>query len=474
VSVKKTGSVSAKRKSLAVRLVPIEDLVPDAHNPNLGTARGRAFVETSLKKFGAGRSILIDRKGQVIAGNKTLEAARRAGFKKVAVIQTDGDTVIAVGRTDLDLEKDEKAKELAIADNRSSELGLDWDPETLKARDVDLAQFWNEAELERLMGTGAEEEAPEARIDEAEELRKKWKTARGQLWTAGKHRILCGDATELKEVKRLFANGESASLVVTDPPYGVSYESTATGTILNDEKRDDALLQMLVGALKAMSRCTLPNAAFYIWHASSTRRDFEIAMDRAGLLEKQCIIWAKDSFVLGRADYHWQAEPCFYAEKAGGGHAPFYGERDQSTVWRIGYRDGKGARVVSLAGGLRISNGEGIELFLAAKSPRGKKFRLLRVTPGDEIVATVDSRAGDQWAISHERGVNLHPTQKPTALAMRAIVNSSKPGEIVLDSFLGGGVRGAGGRGDRAPMLRRRARSEVCGRHARAPGRDGS
>ncbi|MGB7083082.1 MAG: hypothetical protein WBD54_15745, partial [Candidatus Acidiferrales bacterium] len=125
-----------------IRVVPISRLVLDEKNANRGTKRGRELLEESLERYGAGRSVVVDRHDRVIAGNKTVEAARAAGMKSIAVIETDGTSLVAVQRGDLDLVKDKKARELAIADNRVGELDLEWSPEVLASLDVDLTQFW--------------------------------------------------------------------------------------------------------------------------------------------------------------------------------------------------------------------------------------------------------------------------------------------------------------------------------------------
>jgi hypothetical protein len=130
--------------------IPISSLTLDAQNANRGTERGRAMLASSLKEYGAGRSILIDKHGNVIAGNKTLEQAFAAGHKDVLVVKTDGKKLVAVQRMDLDL-KDPKAKALAVADNRSSEVGLSWDSDVLQELEVDLTDFWDEKELQDLL-----------------------------------------------------------------------------------------------------------------------------------------------------------------------------------------------------------------------------------------------------------------------------------------------------------------------------------
>jgi hypothetical protein len=192
-----------------VRVIPIAQLILDEKNANKGTPRGRQLLGKSLETYGAGRSVLVDRNNRVIAGNKTLEAARTAGFESIAVIETDGSSLVAVRRSDLDLKKDKKARELAIADNRVGELDLEWNPEALASLNVDLTQFWNENELNALLKDFRSNDlsAPEPKIDQAAELEKKWKTKRGQIWEIGQHRLMCGDSGSAPDVGDLTAPG---------------------------------------------------------------------------------------------------------------------------------------------------------------------------------------------------------------------------------------------------------------------------
>lgn len=131
----------------------ISDLIPDARNANKGTMRGRGMLEHSLRQYGAGRSVLIDREGRVIAGNKTLEVAGEIGLEDVVVVQTDGTKIVAVQRMDLDLAKDPRARELAFADNRVGEVDLDWDADELLAsigEGLSLEGLFFDWELEQL------------------------------------------------------------------------------------------------------------------------------------------------------------------------------------------------------------------------------------------------------------------------------------------------------------------------------------
>jgi hypothetical protein len=236
------------------RNMKIDELIPDDKNANRGTERGLGMLEDSLRTYGAGRSILLDKNGKIIAGNKTIQSAADCGFTDVVVVPSDGRTIIAVQRTDLDMDADPRARELAIADNRVGQVDLDWDPQVLADLDVDLSKFWTQQELDELLaevqGDGGEgAEAPEPQLDKAEELRDKWQAARGQIWEfeskAGKgtHRLMCGDATS-GDVEVLMA-GRRADAVLTDPPYGQNQAG-----VTNDEpEKLDGIVQGVVARL---------------------------------------------------------------------------------------------------------------------------------------------------------------------------------------------------------------------------------
>lgn len=137
----------------------LKQLKLDKRNANKGTDKGRDALVHSLRSYGAGRSILLDKKGRVIAGNKTVQQAIDAGFneKDLIIVKTDGSKIVAVQRVDLDLERDSKAKALAIADNRVSELDLEWDPAVLAqiTKEADLSALFSESDLKKLIGDDA-------------------------------------------------------------------------------------------------------------------------------------------------------------------------------------------------------------------------------------------------------------------------------------------------------------------------------
>lgn len=209
----------------------IRDLTPDDKNANRGAQRGSGFLEQSLEKFGAGRSILIDKNGRIIAGNKTVEGAASIGLEELIVVPTDGRQIVAVQRTDLDLD-DPKTRELAVYDNRVGQVNLEWDVDVLAqlaADGVELDALWSEDELSELLNdtqepvTGAGGDEFEAEPDEAQTRVKV-----GDLWQCGRHRVGCIDNRDAASVARLMG-GAQAGLCLTDPPYGINASDMTMG-----------------------------------------------------------------------------------------------------------------------------------------------------------------------------------------------------------------------------------------------------
>jgi hypothetical protein len=213
---------------MAKRIGKRDDLAPDPRNANRGTERGRYMLEQSLRECGAGRSILADKEGRIIAGNKTLEVAEALDIP-VRVVETDGHELVVVQRSDLDLDS-EQARKLAYYDNRASEVGLDWDASQIAAdleTGLDLSSMFRESELAAVLKTVAGDPTinpPEP--DPQAELQTKWNTALGQLWevpsktSAGIHRLLCGDSTRPNEVVQL---GALPPNLFFDPPWDAGF-----------------------------------------------------------------------------------------------------------------------------------------------------------------------------------------------------------------------------------------------------------
>jgi DNA modification methylase len=168
----------------------------------------------------------------------------------------------------------------------------------------------------------------------------------GDIWVLGEHRFMCGDSTKVESLDRLM-EGKKAALIVTDPPYGVAYDGnqhrrTVSPTqhggglvyrpILNDDLEGQKFLDFLCAAFKAAASVSRSDTSWYVWHASATRDLFIEALKSVGVEVHQEIIWVKENFQFGRSDYHWQHEPCLYGW---GKKHRFFGERNQSTVWRI-------------------------------------------------------------------------------------------------------------------------------------------
>lgn len=298
----------------------------DTKNYRTHDEKNKKLILKSLKKCGAGRSILIDKQGEIIAGNGVYEQAKNLNIP-VKIIETDGSELIAIKRTDLDTES-KKRKELALADNSTSD-NVTWDLSNLKA-DFDLSELpeWGLeglVEVEQLDPEITEDEVPS---NEQVETRVK----RGDIWKLGEHRLMCGDSTVITDVEKLMG-GEKADLLLTDPPYNVAYEGGTKEklTIKNDKQDDSQFLQFLTDCFSCAFSVLKEGASFYIWHADSEGLNFRLAIKNAGLTLKQNLIWVKNSLVLGRQDYQWRHEPCLYGWKEGAAHN-WYSDRKQTTI----------------------------------------------------------------------------------------------------------------------------------------------
>lgn len=391
----------------------------DKHNANRGTDRGRALLEQSIRELGAGRSILVDKDGNVIAGNKTLEAARKAGLK-VRIVPTNRDELVVVQREDLDLDDSAgEARRLAYLDNRVAELDLDWDPMQLAA-DLDLGVDlhglgFDESELLVIIGEQEEKEidAP-AQMDKADELQVKWDTQPGQMWGLGDHRLVCGDCT-IAEVVRECLDGIKFNLLCTDPPYGVNIKGGDGGemTIANDN-RDD-LPRILSGSFRLAAQWAEKKAAFYI-AAPHGPQFFDFAREilAAGMHWKQTLIWSKNNLVLGRSDYQQKHEVFFYGNF---GHGRIWnGGRKQTSV---------------------VSEERKRFSFLNDGELQVLYDQELFVVQGDNLSAY--QMEPDVLEVEKPQKNELHPTMKPLKLLRRMIRNSSREDAIVFEPFSGSG-----------------------------------
>ena len=196
----------------------LHDLIQDDRNLNKGTERGQQLIEKSLREFGAGRSILLDKNNRIIAGNKTHKNAELAGLDDVIIVETAGTKLVAVKRTDVDLDT-KKGREMALADNATVKVDLQWDTEELNAVADDFGIDTDEWDVEL---DEMPVEPTETTEDDFDEEQDEIKTVaqRGDVFVLGEHRLMCGDSTAADAVAKLM-NGERADLSLTDPPYGV-------------------------------------------------------------------------------------------------------------------------------------------------------------------------------------------------------------------------------------------------------------
>lgn len=300
------------------------EIKPDAHNYRLHDERNLKLIKKSLKKYGAGRSILIDADGEIIAGNATFQTAKELGIP-VEVVPTDGTKIIALQRTDLRTQ-DRKRKEMAAVDNSATDLS-NWNyPELLNDFTKDELPEIGIDEIPVI-----EEEHAEITEDEVpEEVETRCKP--GDIWQLGDHRLMCGDSTVITDVEKLM-NGVKADCFLTDPPYNVAYEGKSKKrlTIQNDKQDDENFRQFLRDAFSCAYTVLKEGAGYYVWHSDREELNFRLALQEVGFLTKQTLIWVKNSFVLGRQDYQWKHEPCLYGWKEGAAHN-WYSDRRQTTI----------------------------------------------------------------------------------------------------------------------------------------------
>lgn len=403
-------------------------------NPRRHSEEQIDLLASSIRTHGWTSPIVIAAEtGAIIAGHARVEAARRLGLAEVPVLPLSGLSEAA-------------ARALRLADNRIAELG-EWDLDQLareldwleQSCEIDLGSIgWRDEHLDQLearAGALSEDQPDEEPACAPAAPDAPVVTRAGDLWTLGSHRLLCGDSTDPGAWERLSV--ADAALVHTDPPYGVSYESAAHGQVANDELVGDALVKLLVGAFRGAIGVSREDAAWYVWHASSTRADFEWALTAVGVQVAQELVWVKPSPNLGWSDYHWQHEPCLYGARAGRRPA-FHGGRAQATVWRMAAASDRGL-AVSVEGGVLVLDGSGSSLLVQSAPVATRRTRRVRLREGQALdLWSGPSDCSTVWAVARETDL-VHPTQKPVALVARALANSTLPGELVVDPFGGSG-----------------------------------
>lgn len=388
-------------------VVDIRDIIPDDHNFNAGTEKGREMIEKSFRELGAGRSILLDKNNRIIAGNKSQQAAIATGITKVRIVDTDGDEIVAVRRRDVDLDS-KVGRELAFADNATQQVSLAWDEAELQqaAQDYGLdIDEWG-VELPETANTTDEQNADEDDFDEKKDPVQAI-TQPGDLWQLGAHRLLCGDSTKREDVAKLM-QGELAHLWLTDPPYNVAVKNSQGMTIANDNMASDEFRIFLRNAFAAAYPVLDKGCPFYVWFASKEHINFEGALNDVGLQVRQELIWNKNHFILGRAHYQWKHEPCLYGWK-GDSCRYFVDIRNRASV---------------------IQDEEELNI---DKMKAAEMRALLHKIYEERIPTTVIN------CMKPNKDED-HPTMKPVRLFGYQMANSSRPGDIILDSFGGSGT----------------------------------
>jgi DNA modification methylase len=359
-------------ESYALERVDVSALSGFAGNPRTHSELQVKQIAASIREFGWTNPILVDATGTIIAGHGRLAAAKELGLREVPVIR--------LGHL-----SDAQRKALVIADNQLA-LNAGWDEAALSVliQELDAKKFeldilgFAADDLDRYLAGLDDDAAAEVEEGELPEVPVVATSKPGDLWILGNHRLLCGDATIVTDVERLM-DGQLADMVFCDPPYNVDYGNSAKDKMRGKDRRilNDALgegfYQFLYDACVNMLMVT--KGACYICMSSSELHTLQKAFTDAGGKWSTFVIWAKNTFTLGRADYQRQYEPILYGWKQGTDHY-WCGARDQ----------------------------------------------------------------GDVWFVDKPRVNDLHPTMKPVELVERAIRNSSKSRDIVLDLFGGSGT----------------------------------
>ena len=303
------------------------DLLPADYNPRKDLKPGDAEYEKlkrSIEQFGYVEPVIWNQTtGRVVGGHQRLKVLMDMGMTEVDCV------VVAMD--------EEKEKALNIALNKISG---DWDKDKLALLIADLqgADFdvsltgFEPAEIDALFKDTLKDGVKDDDFNVGAELAQPTMTKPGDVWTLGRHRLICGDSTKA-ETYDLLMGGTKANLVITDPPYNVNYEGSA-GKIKNDNMADEAFYNFLLDAYTQMHSAMADDASIYVFHADTEGLNFRRAFADAGFYLSGCCIWKKQSLVLGRSPYQWQHEPCLYGWKKNGKHQ-WYTGRKETTIWEF-------------------------------------------------------------------------------------------------------------------------------------------
>lgn len=386
-----------------VKEISISKITPYDRNPRNNDKAVEA-VANSIEEFGFQQPIVVDKDMVIIVGHTRYKAAQELGLKTVPV-------VIASNLNE------EQVKAYRLADNRTNELAT-WNEAMLieeigQIEDIDMTLFgFGDIDID---GGESLDEVTEDDFDE-EEVEDTHDVKEGDIWQLGNHRVMCGSSTDAEDVKKL-TEGVAMDMCITDPPYNVDYGALTVDKnpqkrsihkdIANDNMSNDDFSRFLRDVYTQMLQSLKAGGAYYIWYASSQARPFYQELENVGGVNKEELVWVKNTTCLTRSDYQWQHEPCIYGWKAGAAHY-FTDSRKEHTV-------------------------------IEDSKPNYKQMKK------DELIALLDSIYADKESTSviHEdkpQVADLHPTMKPVKLFARLIRNSSRKEEKVIDFFGGSGT----------------------------------
>lgn len=307
-----------------MKLVDIDKLVPYINNARTHSPEQISKLRASIREFGFINPVIIDKDYGVIAGHGRIMAAKEEGIKEVPCVFAD-------------YLNEAQKKAYILADNRMA-LDAGWDEELLRVEiealedygfNVELTGFSSE-ELSNLFDLDNETKDDDFDVDK--ELEKPTFSKAGDIWTLGRHKLICGDATDEKAYERLMEDTK-ANLIITDPPYNVNYEGSA-GKIKNDNMEQSKFYEFLLSSFLNMEKYLANDGSIYVFHADTEGLNFRKAFQDAGFYLSGTCIWKKQSLVLGRSPYQWQHEPILYGWKKKGKHN-WYTGRKESTIWEF-------------------------------------------------------------------------------------------------------------------------------------------
>ena len=313
---------------MLVKTLPINELKPADYNPRKDLKPGDPEydkLKRSLAEFGYVEPVIYNHTtGRIVGGHQRVKVLADLGHDTVDCVVVELD------------ETREKALNVAL-----NKISGEWDQDKLALliADLDASDFdaeltgFNDEEIQSLIGSLDENEVADDDFDLTKALEAAAFVEPGDVWTVGRHRLYCGDATNPDHVDTLM-DGKRANLVLTDPPYNLAFESSSGLKIHNDKQTDQAFYEFLLAAFTNMAAVLEKGGSAYVFHADTEGLNFRKAFIDAGFKLSGCCIWVKDSLVLGRSPYQWQHEPVLYGWKPGAKHR-WYADRKQTTVWRF-------------------------------------------------------------------------------------------------------------------------------------------